>query len=85
MGGEEKTREKQSRNNSAGTSLVAQWLRLCAPKGEGPGSIPGQGTKIPQATSKSFHALTKRSCMTQQRLKIPVLQLRPTQPNKYIF
>ena len=26
------------------TSLVAQWLRLCAPNAEVPGSIPGQGT-----------------------------------------
>ena len=25
-----------------GTSLVAQWLRLCAPNAGGPGSIPGQ-------------------------------------------
>ena len=27
------------------TSLVAQWLRLCASSAGGPGSIPGQGTK----------------------------------------
>ena len=27
-----------------GTSLVVQWLRLCAPNAGGPGSIPGQGT-----------------------------------------
>ena len=33
-----------------GTSLVVQWLRLCAPNAEGPGSIPGQGTRahVPQ-------------------------------------
>ena len=33
-----------------GTSLVVQWLRLCAPSARGPGSIPGQGTRshIPQ-------------------------------------
>ena len=29
-----------------GTSLVGQWLRLCASKAGGAGSIPGQGTKI---------------------------------------
>ena len=29
-----------------GSSLAVQWLELCA---EGPGSIPSQGTKIPQA------------------------------------
>ena len=28
-----------------GTSLVVQWLRLCAPNVGGPGSIPGQGTR----------------------------------------
>ena len=29
------------------TSLVGQWLRLHASNAEGPGSNPGQGTKIP--------------------------------------
>ena len=33
-----------------GNSLVVQWLRLHALMAEGLGSIPGQGTKIPQAT-----------------------------------
>ena len=28
-----------------GTSLVVQWLRLCAPSAGGLGSIPGQGTR----------------------------------------
>ena len=32
-----------------GTSLVVQWLRLCAPNAGDMGSIPGQGTKIPHA------------------------------------
>ena len=32
-----------------GTSLVVQWLGLCAFIAEGLGSIPGWGTKIPQA------------------------------------
>ena len=30
-------------------SLVVQWLGLHALTAEGPGSIPGRGTKIPQA------------------------------------
>ena len=32
------------------TSLVVQWLRCCASKAGGPGSIPGQGTRshVPQ-------------------------------------
>ena len=35
----------------AGTSLAVLWLGLCATSAGGPGSIPGQGTKIPQAVS----------------------------------
>ena len=31
----------------SGTSLVAQWLRLCISNAGGMGSIPGRGTKIP--------------------------------------
>ena len=31
------------------TSLTAGWLRLHSPNAGGTGSIPGQGTKIPQA------------------------------------
>ena len=29
-----------------GTSMGAQWLRLCAPNAGGSGLIPGWGTKI---------------------------------------
>ena len=46
-----------------GTALVIQWLRLHAPNAEGPGSIPGQGTrshmpqlKIPHATTKTLYS-----------------------------
>ena len=43
-----------------GTSLVAQWLRFCAPKTGGLGLIPGHGTiYIPQAATNSLHATTK--------------------------
>ena len=30
---------------------MIQWLRVCAFTAEGVGSIPGQGTEIPQAAS----------------------------------
>ena len=33
-----------------GTSLVVQWLRLCASNAGGMSLIPGPGTKIPRAT-----------------------------------
>ena len=43
-----------------GTSLVVQWLRLCAPNAGGPGSIPGLGTRsLMHAATKSPHAATK--------------------------
>ena len=32
------------------TSLAVQWLRFCASIEVSMGSIPGQGTKIPNAT-----------------------------------
>ena len=35
-----------------GTSLVVQWLRLCAADTGGKGSISGQRTEIPQAKQK---------------------------------
>ena len=37
------------KNNCLGTSLAAQWLRLCASTAAGTGLIPGQGTQILQA------------------------------------
>ena len=55
---------------------MAQWLRLCAPNAEDPGSIPGQGTRSRlHAATKSTHAATKDSCTWQQRSRVP--QLRP--------
>ena len=36
------------KNNSGGTSLVVQWLRLHTSTAGGTGSIPGLGTKIPR-------------------------------------
>ena len=54
--------------SSRGTSLVAQWIRLCAPNAGGPGSIPGQGTRshMPQlrvgmSQLRSWRAATKET------------------------
>ena len=41
-----------------GTSLVAQWIGLCAPNAGSPGSIPGQGSHVHAAT-RSPPAATK--------------------------
>lgn len=40
-----------------GTSLVVQWLRLCTPAERSRSSIPGQGTRIPQAPSPAKRGL----------------------------
>ena len=42
------------------TSLVVQWVRLCAPNAGDPGSIPGQRTRSHMhAATKSLRAATK--------------------------
>ncbi|TEA33198.1 hypothetical protein DBR06_SOUSAS8010047, partial [Sousa chinensis] len=46
-------------------SLVVQWLRLCAPRAGGPGSIPFQGTRSHMPQLKIPHAATKRPHMPQ--------------------
>ena len=46
------TKQKQThrhRKQIYGNSLAVQWLGLHASTAKGTGSIPGQGTKIPQA------------------------------------
>ena len=40
------------KQNIIGTSLAVQWLGLCTSTAEGPGSIPGWGTKILQAAQR---------------------------------
>ena len=42
-------KRREKRKGREGTSLVAHWLRLCAPTAGGSGLIPGQGTRIPHA------------------------------------
>ena len=50
------------RTGDSGNSLVVQWLGLRAFSAEGQGSIPGQGTKIPQAIWHSqTHTHTQRT------------------------
>ena len=57
--------EQCSKNQRGGTSLVAQWLRLCTPNARGPSSTPGLGTRsymsqgrliILHATTKTLHS-----------------------------
>ena len=50
-----KSLNNSNRKRSRGTSLVAQWVRLCPPNAGDLGSIPGWGTR------SLMHAATKRS------------------------
>ena len=47
------------KDSKLGTSLVVQWLRLCASIVGDTGSIPGQGTKIPHAAQCGQKKLNK--------------------------
>ena len=47
-----------------GTSLAVQWLGLYAFTAVGTGSIPGQGTKIPQAISLTARRRKKKEKRT---------------------
>ena len=66
---------------SAGSSLVAQWLRLCASNAGGVGSTPGQGTRS--------HILVRISvCYAAQpkkKIKKVGLQQDSTMVSKYLF
>ena len=56
----ERVRLEKEKKEILGTSLVAQWIRLCAPNAGGPGLIPGLGTgSHMHAAPKSLHATTK--------------------------
>ena len=44
------------KNDRIGTSLIVQWLGLCAPSTGGLGSIPGQGINIPHASTEAQHS-----------------------------
>ena len=57
------------------TSLVAQWLRLCTPNAEGPGSIPGQGT--------SAHMSQQGVHMPQVKIPCAATEAWYSQINKY--
>ena len=47
-------KKSERRGRRWGTSLVAQWLRLCTSNAWGAGSIPGGGTKILHDTQRGI-------------------------------
>ena len=54
------TFHSKSRTPQLGNTLMVQWLGLRAFTPEGPGLIPGRGTKIPQATQHGQKEKKKR-------------------------
>ena len=60
-----------------GTSLVVQWLRLCALYAGGLGSIPGQATRS--------HMLKLRVCMPKQKIPYTATKTWHNQINKQIL
>ena len=51
-----------AKGNETGTSLVAQWLRLCTPNTGGPGSVPGRGTRVHMPQLEILHDAAKTRC-----------------------
>ena len=66
------TSKSASQERIKGNSLVVQWLALCAFTAEGPGSIPGQGTKILQAM------MTPRKKKERIKIGIPAIPATAT-------
>ena len=54
-----------------GGSLAVQWLGPCVLTANGPGSISGQGTKIPQAVWHSQKQANKKCCRKLSIFKEP--------------
>ena len=71
--------QKWVQREARGTSLVVEWLRLCAPNAGGLGSIPDQRTRSHMSqlrhTARSYILQLKLPCMLQQRSHVQ--QLRP--------
>ena len=72
-----------------GTSLVVQWLRLCASTAGGTGSIPGQGTKNPEchlaASQKKIFFFQKWKKEKEPNLNFGLKQNKQSNPTNYMF
>ena len=60
-----------SRSDVLGTSLMVQWLRLCASNARGEGLDPGWGSKIP-LVSQHDSKQTKKVTRVTSRLELTV-------------
>ena len=52
------------------TSLVVEWIRLCAPNAGGLRSIPGQGTDIPHTKTTEPKSRNEDPLQTNKYIKI---------------
>ena len=66
----------------SGTSVMAQWLRLCTPNAGGPDLITGQGARphMPQARVPTLQ-LRKIPCATAKTEASECCNEDPAQPN----
>ena len=63
------------------TFLVVQWLKLHAPNAEGPGLIPGQGTRSHISQLKIPHTATKKKKIPYaQLIKVPACLTKTEDP-----
>ena len=80
---------RKIKTKDTGTSLVVQWLRLCTPRVEGPGSIPGQGTRSYMLQLRVRMPQLRTSGVMKKRphvLQVKILHVSTMQPNKkYVF
>ena len=67
--------EKKKEYNT-GNSLAVQWLGLRAPTAEGVGLIPGQGTKIPQATRRGQKKKKKKKRSTIHGIRFNLYKIQ---------
>jgi len=70
-----------------GTSLVVQWLKLCASNARGLGLIPGQGTRSHMQQLRVCLSQLKNLRLQQQILKIlsVAIKTQQSQINIYIY
>ena len=89
--------ETASQNNSPqGTSLAVQWLRLHPSTAGGTGSIPGWGTKIPQASQRDQKKIRTKQILCRDsapqgrgqlilQMVASYLSTEPSESNKWLL
>ena len=68
-----------------GTSLVVQWLRLCAPNAGGMGSIPGQGTRILYTSPRGQKKKREREMSKNRKTMFCTEKLRANLVEQFLY